>query len=348
MSQYDYPKVIAVLGATGRQGSGVVQSLLRKTQPAFSVLALTRDLDSASAQPLRLEAQNNERLQLETANVFDPDTLHRAFKGVHGVFAVTNYRAPGQQVTQEEDLQDELIAGRNIIKAAKSWQDCGVKYFLLSSLPNIAQASRGQFTKVFHFDHKSQIESWAKEELPATTILHPGLFYTNMFWPQYCRRSGDGIVEFCAPVPAEKSADWVDPAYDIGEFAADRELTSSQRFLLEGQRLLRRRPTLLSGPKISFSELATVFEATTSRPARFKPSTLHEWGATVSASAGAGFERDIRQMIEWITVAPDDKICYGTMDPDEDQSESDLGVRASTFQEWLERSGWTGPDDGVK
>ncbi|GAB1201064.1 hypothetical protein APSETT444_010451 [Aspergillus pseudonomiae] len=238
MSQYDYPKVIAVLGATGRQGSGVVQSLLRKIQPAFSVLALTRDLDSASAQPLRLEAQNNERLQLGTANVFDLDTLHRAFKGVHGVFAVTNHRAPGQQVTQEEDLQDELIAGRNIIKAAKI-------------------------------------------------------------------------------------------------FARGPEITASKTY-----------PVV--GPKISFSELATVFEATTSRPARFKPSTLHEWGATVSASAGAGFERDIRQMIEWITVAPDDKICYGTMNPDEDQSQSDLGVRASTFQEWLERSGWTGPDDGVK
>ncbi|KAE8312089.1 hypothetical protein BDV41DRAFT_577926 [Aspergillus transmontanensis] len=337
MSQYDYPKVIAVLGATGRQGSGVVQSLLRKTQPAFSVLALTRDLDSASAEPLRLEAQNNERLQLGSANVFDPDTLHRAFKGVHGVFAVTNHRAPGQQVTQEEDLQDELIAGRNIIKAAK---DCGVKHFLLSSLPNIAQASRGQFTKVFHFDHKSQIESWAKEELPATTILHPGLFYTNMFWPQYCRRSGDGIVEFCAPVPAEKSADWVDPAYDIGEFAAE--------IFARGPEITASKTYPVVGPKISFSELATVFEATTSRPARFNPGTLHEWGATVSASAGAGFERDIRQMVEWITVAPDDKICYGTMNPDEDQSQSDLGVRASTFQEWLERSGWTGPDDGVK
>ncbi|GAB1209498.1 hypothetical protein APSETT445_008277 [Aspergillus pseudonomiae] len=160
-------------------------------------------------------------------------------------------------------------------------------------LPNIVQASRGQFTKVFHFDHKSQIESWANEELPAITILHPEIF------------------------------------------ARGPEITASKTY-----------PVV--GPKISFSELATVFEATTSRPARFKPSTLHEWGATVSASAGAGFERDIRQMIEWITVAPDDKICYGTMNPDEDQSQSDLGVRASTFQEWLERSGWTGPDDGVK
>lgn len=48
-------------------------------------------------------------------------------------------------------------------------------------------------------------------------------------------------------------------------------------------------------------------------------------------------------MMEWIGIAPDERVCYGTMDREEDRSWEDLGVRASTFEDWLWRSGWRGP-----
>lgn len=71
-------------------------------------------------------------------------------------------------------------------------------------------------------------------------MSHEGLFYTNMQWVQYCRRNGrqirsygyscgntdnlccvgDGVVRFCPPVPGNKAADWTDPSYDIGVYAA--------------------------------------------------------------------------------------------------------------------------------
>lgn len=63
----------------------------------------------------------------------------------------------------------------------------------------------------------------------------------------------------------------------------------------------------------------------------------------MAATVGKGFEEDIRQMMQWIAVAPRDRICYGTVRAEEDASWGDLGVRASTFEEWLERSGWQGP-----
>jgi hypothetical protein len=75
----------------------------------------------------------------------------------------------------------------------------------------------------------------------------------------------------------------------------------------------------------------------------FDPIRLDEWGATVARTVGKGYEEYIRQMMEWIAVAPDEKICYGTMEPEEDTSWEDLGVRASSFEEWLERSHWDGP-----
>jgi hypothetical protein len=94
---------------------------------------------------------------------------------------------------------------------------------------------------------------------------------------------------------------------------------------------------------MSFAMFARIFTNITLRSAIFEPITLDQWGATVSETVGKGYEEDIKQMMQWISVAPDDKICYGTMDPEDDTSWEDLGVRASTFVEWTERASWRGP-----
>jgi hypothetical protein len=63
----------------------------------------------------------------------------------------------------------------------------------------------------------------------------------------------------------------------------------------------------------------------------------------VASTVGKGYKEDIRQMMQWISVAPDERVCYGTMDSKDDKSWDDLGVRASTFAVWMERAWWTGP-----
>ncbi|GLB16080.1 hypothetical protein AtubIFM61612_005916 [Aspergillus tubingensis] len=268
-------RTIAVLGATGNQGSGVVRALLQKSplNPAsFTVRAVTRDPSSPQAERLRAvypEEEVSGRLQLVPGDVYDVTSLERAFDGVWGVFAVTNNRIPGQMIETEEDLEHELVAGRNIVAAAKV---SGVRHFVISSLPNLADVSKGQFQKVFHFDHKFQIEQLAKSELTAVTALRP--------------------------------------------------VVSS---------------------KMRFADLPAIFSTVRYQPAIFDPISLDDWGATVARTVGKGYEEDIRQMMEWIALAPDEKICYGTMTPEEDCSWADLGVRASTFEEWLKRSGWQGP-----
>lgn len=63
----------------------------------------------------------------------------------------------------------------------------------------------------------------------------------------------------------------------------------------------------------------------------------------MAATVGKGYEEDIKQMMEWIAMAPDDKICYGTRDQTEDTSYEDLGVKASTLADWMRRTAWQGP-----
>lgn len=112
-------QVIAVLGATGNQGSGVVRALLDKTSPAFSVRTITRDVSSSGASKLREKHGETGRLTFAAADVYNKASLVKAFEGVYGVFAVTNNRLPGKKIETEADMAHELDAGRNIVDAAK-------------------------------------------------------------------------------------------------------------------------------------------------------------------------------------------------------------------------------------
>ncbi|KAH6897466.1 hypothetical protein B0T10DRAFT_584198 [Thelonectria olida] len=318
-------RTIVVLGATGNQGRGVVRALLEKSSPSFDVRAITRDIESPAAQRLRDDFQSGGggRLTLAKGNIYDVDSLRQAFKSAYGVFSVTHNRLPGKTIDTEDQLRHELDAGRNIVEAAEY---CKVQHFVMSSLPNLTTASGGVFPKVFHFDYKHEIEQLARKRL----------FYTNMLWSQYCRREEDGTVRFCAPVAGDTLADWVDPGHDIGVFASEAFTAGP------GKTGSKTYPVV--GPKIPFSEFAKVFSKVTSKPSRFESTTIDEWGSVVAATVGKGYEEDIRQMMQWIAVAPNDKICYGTMSPEDDTSWEDLGVRASTFEEWLARSKWEGPN----
>lgn len=122
------PKTIAILNATGNQGSGLIHALLNPTNNTsapennedFTIRALTRNTTSPAAQALRAKYPDPTRLSLVTADVYDVQTLRDVFKGVDGLFAATNNRLPaGKLIEREEDMRHELVAGRNIVDAAR-------------------------------------------------------------------------------------------------------------------------------------------------------------------------------------------------------------------------------------
>ena len=81
-------KIIAVVGATGAQGGGLVRAILADPHGGFAARALTRDVHSAKAQELaKLGAE------VVTADVDNPDTMKKAFDGAYGAFCVTFFWA---------------------------------------------------------------------------------------------------------------------------------------------------------------------------------------------------------------------------------------------------------------
>src|SRR6266481_9046726 len=131
-------KVIAVIGATGQQGGGVLRALQASGQ--FKVRALSRNPD-------KHRELAEEVLEADLAK---PETLKAAFEGAHGVFLVTNFQEAGS---------DELQQATAAIRAAK---DDGVKHFIWSTLPNVEAISGGKFD-VPHFTGKAKVDRVVRE-----------------------------------------------------------------------------------------------------------------------------------------------------------------------------------------
>src|SRR5216683_4330997 len=112
-------KLIAVIGATGQQGGGVVRALQARGQ--FKVRALTRNPDK----------HRELAEEVVEADLDKPETLKAAFAGAHGVFLVTNFYGGA----------DELKQATAAVRAAK---DAGVKHFIWSTLPDVEAISGGK------------------------------------------------------------------------------------------------------------------------------------------------------------------------------------------------------------
>ncbi|MCK7472269.1 MAG: NmrA family NAD(P)-binding protein [Desulfomicrobium escambiense] len=77
-------KTIAVVGATGAQGGGLVRAILNDPEHEFNVRAITTDISSDKAKELiKLGAE------AVAANLDDVDSLKNAFHGAYGAFCVT-------------------------------------------------------------------------------------------------------------------------------------------------------------------------------------------------------------------------------------------------------------------
>ncbi|KAF2444163.1 NAD(P)-binding protein [Karstenula rhodostoma CBS 690.94] len=327
------PRVIVVLGATGQQGGGVVWALLKSK--SWIVRAGTRNPGSSKAQEL-LASQKTDggRLELVAANVYDVESLRKAFSGAYGVFAITSESHPDKEIVDEASMQHEVDAGRNIVRAAK---ECSIQHFVFSSLPDMIQATSGRFPKLFHMDNKHAVEKIAREELPGRgTFLIPGFFYTNLQRRQYCRLQEDGVTRFCYPIPSDQVAQWTDPEYDMGSFAA--------RVFALGVDQTHGKTYLAMSPRITPREMVETFTRVTGKRAIHSQTTFEEFGDLTAPYVGPAFKEDAMQMMQWAAVAPESKVAYGSLDPHADRSAEELGLTASSFEQWLKRSGWTGPD----
>ncbi|HEY5627047.1 MAG TPA: NmrA/HSCARG family protein [Nitrospira sp.] len=205
-------KIIAVVGATGAQGGGLVRAIMTEPGSGFIARAITRDVNSEKAKALaKLGAE------VLSANLDDVESLKRAFAGAYGAFCLTNF---WERMSPEREF-DQAKAQAVAAKAA------GVQHVIWSTLEdtrrwvplsdNRMPTLMGKY-KVPHFDAKGEADQeFTKLGVP-TTFLLTSFYWDNMiFFGMGPKKGPDGTLAITLPMGGKKLPGIA--AEDIGKCA---------------------------------------------------------------------------------------------------------------------------------
>jgi len=224
-------QLIAVIGATGRQGGAVARHLLLK---GWKVRALARDVSKPAAKALA-----EAGAELFRADNDDRTSLDAAFQGAYGVFSVQNYWLPNV------GREGEVRQGKAIVDAAKA---AGVQHLVYSS---VGAAHRGMGQD--HFATKYEIEKYLRSSGSSYTILRPVYFMENLNRTRSQITNGTYIGLGLRP---EKAIQMI-AVDDIGAFAS---LAFEDRPGFLGQTLE------LAGDELTEPQIAEAFTKVIGRP----------------------------------------------------------------------------------
>jgi uncharacterized protein YbjT (DUF2867 family) len=205
-------KVIAVVGATGAQGGGLLRAILKDTNGEFSARAITRDVNSDKAIALaKLGAE------VVSADLDNEESLKKAFRGAYGAFCLTNY---WEHFTPDKEISQ--IA--NLARAAKG---AAVKHAIWSTLEDTRDLCplsdarmptlQGKY-KVPHFDTKGGSDHFFTDEGVPTTFLLTSFYWDNFINFGMGPTAGpDGVLGITFPMGDKKLPGIA--AEDIGKCA---------------------------------------------------------------------------------------------------------------------------------
>ena len=205
-------KIIAVTGATGAQGGGVVNAILNDPNGDFIPRAITRNVNSDKAKSL-----SNKGVEVVQADQDDVESLKKAFKGAYGAYCVTSY---WEYLSPEK----EKIQAKNLAGAAK---DAEVSHAVWSTLEdtrnwvpldnNSMPTLMGNY-KVPHFDGKGESNKFFMEAGVPTTFMIVSFYWDNfIYFGMGPKKGPDGKLAITFPLGDKKLAGI--SADDIGKCA---------------------------------------------------------------------------------------------------------------------------------
>jgi uncharacterized protein YbjT (DUF2867 family) len=192
-------KIIAVIGATGAQGGGMVRAIQADKSGSFAARAITRNPNAEKAQALRAAG-----VEVVGADIDKPETLGKAFAGAYGAFCVTNF-------WEHFSAEREVTQARNMAQAA---QTTGLQHVIWSTLEdtrkwvpladNRMPTLQGKY-KVPHFDGKGEADHFFRDLGVPTTFLLTAFYWENLIYfgagPQ---RGPDGTLAITFPMDEKK------------------------------------------------------------------------------------------------------------------------------------------------
>jgi len=246
-------KIIAVIGATGAQGGGLVRAILNDAQGGFAVRALTRDVNSGQANALaRLGAE------VVAVDIGSESSLTQAFSGAYGAFCVTFFWAHFKP-------ERELAEATAMARASKA---AGVQHVIWSSLEDTRKwvpladtrmPTLGGKYKVPHFDGKGEADGVFLTRGAPTTVL-----LTSFYWDNFIhfgmgpKKGPDGALALTLPMGDKKlpgiAADDIGKCA-LGLFKKGKELTG--------------RTVGIAGEHLTGAQMAAAFAKALEQPVRY-------------------------------------------------------------------------------
>lgn len=203
-------KVIAVVGATGAQGGGLVRAIAADRSSEFAARAVVRDPSSDKARALAALG-----VEVVKGDVDDRASLEKAFAGAYGAYCVTffwNHFSPEKEVQQ----------AKNMAAAAKAAKLQHVVWSTLEDTRNFVPLSddrmptlQGKY-KVPHFDAKGEADA-AFADVPTTYLLTAFYWENFIYFGMGPKKGADGKLTLSIPIGNAKMPSI--SAEDIGRCA---------------------------------------------------------------------------------------------------------------------------------
>lgn len=282
-------KVIAVLGATGAQGGGLVRAILSDPNGGFSVRALTRNVDSAKAKDLaKLGAE------VMAVDIDQPETLKKAFEGAHGAYCVTffwEHFSPEKEMSEAKTMADTAkTAGVNHV----IWSTLEDTRRWIPLSDNRMPTLHGKY-KVPHFDGKGEADQFFTAAGVPTTFL-----LTSFYWDNFIhfgmgpKKGPDGRLAITFPMDDKKLPGI--SAEDIGKCAYGI-FKKNDQFVAQ--------TVAISGENLTGTQMAATFTEVLGREVRYNnvsPSTFRAFGFPGADDLGNMFQfkRDFEEYFSGI------------------------------------------------
>jgi uncharacterized protein YbjT (DUF2867 family) len=310
-------KIIAVVGATGAQGGGLVKAILADPTGDYAVRALTRDTTSPRAQELgKLGAE------VVQADNYDEESLVKAFTGAYGAFLVTNFWA---HMSAEKELEE---AG-NLANAAKR---TGLRHVIWSTLEDTRDhipvgdtrmPTLQEKYKVPHFDAKAEADGLFTAAGVPTTFLRTTFYWENLANGWGATRDDGGVLTLSLPMGESK----------LAGIAVDDIGRTAYGLFKAGPAEYSGRTVHIAGEHLTGDQIAAGLSRATGERVVYRPLThdaYRDLGFPGADEAG--------NMLQYYTEFED--YFTGVRDLDEVRK---LNPGLQTFDQWLDANGHTIP-----
>ncbi len=305
-------KIIAVIGATGAQGGGLVRAILADPHGEFIARAITRNPESDSARELSAMGA-----QVVAADIDDPASIEKAFTGAYGAFCVTFF-------WDHFSPEKEKSHAKSMAEAARV---AGVKHVIWSTLEDTRRwvplddnrmPTLMEHYKVPHLDAKGEADRYFIESGVPTTLLLTSFYWDNLIhFGMGPKPDQSGTLAFTLPMGHSKLPGIA--AEDIGKCAYG--------IFKAGQPLIGK-TVGVAGEHLSGDEMANALARALGRDVRYnevEPAVYRSFGFPGAEDIGNMFQ--FKRDFEREYRAPRDVNRSRELNPD-----------LQTFDTWLQHN----------